>query len=384
LATVPYDEKCKPYNTQQNWDQDAANHKIQSRRSLGNASIQEIKTYLANKFPVVIGANVDEAFKRWKPANEVFKNSTSMGEGHALTIVGYDDAKSAFRIVNSWGKEWGDNGFIWIDYDFLLNSFVQKGNIYIMMSEENSPTPGPNPNPVPNTSGVDLAPWVFSDVSNYLQTGVSNSRSLSFNIYNIGNQPASSSAGWSVYYLYYNAYNANDYGIIFRDNFNTSVQPNTYLCSNTNSCSFNFSLAPNSSFAQAAFNTSAVTRSYLFPQLTGFYYLVLIVDPEGKFTEQNRQNNIFYTTSQTPKYFIQGYSNRSGKPDFAFENVKELNNQNLKTSEFNSAITKENWNAYAPEEIISFIKSKIASGEMQRKIDSSASFSNHVKCAYCK
>jgi hypothetical protein len=38
---------------------------------------------------------------------------------HEVTIVGYDDSKSAFRIVNSWGSAWGDKGFAWLSYDFM-------------------------------------------------------------------------------------------------------------------------------------------------------------------------------------------------------------------------------------------------------------------------
>jgi C1A family cysteine protease len=54
--------------------------------------------------------------------------------GHAMTVVGYNDdiwvdindnniaepaEKGAFRIANSWGDGWQDNGFTWIAYDAL-------------------------------------------------------------------------------------------------------------------------------------------------------------------------------------------------------------------------------------------------------------------------
>jgi hypothetical protein len=53
---------------------------------------------------------------------------------HAMTIVGYNDAiwtdvngnsvvepgeKGAFKVANSWGDEWQDNGFVWLAYDAL-------------------------------------------------------------------------------------------------------------------------------------------------------------------------------------------------------------------------------------------------------------------------
>ena len=43
--------------------------------------------------------------------------------GHALTIIGYDDNMygGAFRVVNSWGEEWGDDGYFWLKYkDFKI------------------------------------------------------------------------------------------------------------------------------------------------------------------------------------------------------------------------------------------------------------------------
>lgn len=38
--------------------------------------------------------------------------------GHAVCVVGYDSEKfgGAFRIINSWGKSWGDEGYFWMRY----------------------------------------------------------------------------------------------------------------------------------------------------------------------------------------------------------------------------------------------------------------------------
>jgi hypothetical protein len=41
--------------------------------------------------------------------------------GHAMCIIGYDDniGGGSFKLVNSWGKEWGKNGFCWLRYNDL-------------------------------------------------------------------------------------------------------------------------------------------------------------------------------------------------------------------------------------------------------------------------
>jgi len=81
--------------------------------------VLRVKRVLANHKPVVVGMNVLRNFyelknaKFWHPQ---IGNTTPAG-GHALVVVGYDDRKEAFRLFNSWGKNWGDEGYIWVKYE---------------------------------------------------------------------------------------------------------------------------------------------------------------------------------------------------------------------------------------------------------------------------
>jgi C1A family cysteine protease len=51
--------------------------------------------------------------------------------GHAVVVIGYDDKKvieiaedndktiGAFKIRNSWGEDWGEEGYGWLPYKYL-------------------------------------------------------------------------------------------------------------------------------------------------------------------------------------------------------------------------------------------------------------------------
>ena len=41
--------------------------------------------------------------------------------GHAVMAVGYDDNKGHFVVRNSWGMEWGDNGYFYMPYEFIIS-----------------------------------------------------------------------------------------------------------------------------------------------------------------------------------------------------------------------------------------------------------------------
>ena len=47
----------------------------------------------------------------------VFSDTNSYsGINHAIVLVGWDDARSAWLLKNSWGPSWGVDGFMWIKY----------------------------------------------------------------------------------------------------------------------------------------------------------------------------------------------------------------------------------------------------------------------------
>lgn len=88
--------------------------------------------------PVIIAMACPVSFENvceiWEPTNEDYNNSHN---GHAVVVTGYDDEKygGSFEILNSWGKEWGKNGYCWIKYKdfehFVYNGYelIEKVNL---------------------------------------------------------------------------------------------------------------------------------------------------------------------------------------------------------------------------------------------------------------
>jgi Papain family cysteine protease/Domain of unknown function (DUF4384) len=93
--------------------------------------------------PVVASLHVSNSFfyakEFWQP-RELFDKDLP---GHAVTIIGYDDNKygGSFEIMNSWGTEWGNSGFMWIRYGDFIQYSEEAYDLYVI--------PG-------KTSGVEL------------------------------------------------------------------------------------------------------------------------------------------------------------------------------------------------------------------------------------
>jgi len=87
-----------------------------------------IKKSLTEGKPVIIAMNTPDSFDNardvWKPA----ENPDNFYYAHALCVVGYDDNRygGAFEVQNSWGRKWGNGGYIWIPYQTFVD-FVYEG-----------------------------------------------------------------------------------------------------------------------------------------------------------------------------------------------------------------------------------------------------------------
>jgi cathepsin K len=81
-------------------------------------TVAEIKAAICKYGPVTASVLVTDAFQNYTNGtfNEIPSNYTSPATNHAILIIGWDDDKNAWLIRNSWGTDWGEDGYMWIDY----------------------------------------------------------------------------------------------------------------------------------------------------------------------------------------------------------------------------------------------------------------------------
>jgi C1A family cysteine protease len=73
---------------------------------------------IASKHPVIVTLLADNSFINAGPGF-IWRTSVAGSLRHCVVICGYDDAKHAYKVMNSFGTSWGDAGFSWIDYDLF-------------------------------------------------------------------------------------------------------------------------------------------------------------------------------------------------------------------------------------------------------------------------
>jgi C1A family cysteine protease len=88
-------------------------------------NLNSVKSALAAGFPVVIGISVYASFESSAVVHTGVVPMPSPTEeflgGHALLLVGYDDATRRFTTRNSWGTGFGDHGYVYLPYSYVTS-----------------------------------------------------------------------------------------------------------------------------------------------------------------------------------------------------------------------------------------------------------------------
>lgn len=114
--------------------EDARLHKVLDYYRITNGDIATMKAALTTGYLIAFGTLVFKHFLDTETAQtgiySLPKSDDVADGGHAITMVGFDDRMTiknkneqvtmgAFKIRNSWGEKWGQNGYFWMPYEFF-------------------------------------------------------------------------------------------------------------------------------------------------------------------------------------------------------------------------------------------------------------------------
>ena len=87
--------------------------------------LTELKLALTKGMPFIFGMMVPKSFYLTPTSGVVTMPNPDEARlgGHALLAVGYNDEKKHFIVRNSWGEEFGDQGYCYMPYEFFTGKY---------------------------------------------------------------------------------------------------------------------------------------------------------------------------------------------------------------------------------------------------------------------
>ncbi|MBZ5559848.1 MAG: C1 family peptidase [Acidobacteriia bacterium] len=89
-------------------------------------ALSHLRTCLAEEYPFVFGLAVHKSMLSRQVKRTglipVPRRGDHMVGGHAVLAVGYDHPRRVFIIRNSWGHDWGHDGYACLPYEFMRSS----------------------------------------------------------------------------------------------------------------------------------------------------------------------------------------------------------------------------------------------------------------------
>ena len=96
--------------------------------------LDDLRRSIAAGIPAMFGFAV---YGNWDRRSAVVPMPSSRDQqvgGHAVVCVGYDDTQDLLLFRNSWGTAFGDAGYGWLPYAYLLRGLVQ--DIWCVLTQE--------------------------------------------------------------------------------------------------------------------------------------------------------------------------------------------------------------------------------------------------------
>jgi hypothetical protein len=113
-----------------------------------NVKRNQIKNKILLDFPILCGIkifkNIDD--KKVKKTgiieipNNINDSDNLLGDnllgGHCIILIGFDDNTKYYKFINSWGSNWGDNGFGYLPYEYITSEYLSD-EFYILKQVTN-------------------------------------------------------------------------------------------------------------------------------------------------------------------------------------------------------------------------------------------------------
>jgi len=134
--TWPYDIENFDEEPSEEAFGEAANFLVEDTMSV-DVNLNEWKQALADGHPIIFGLKLFESFDSQRkpglvPSPSKKESARETHSGHAMLCVGYSDKDKVFIVRNSWGESWGDEGYCYIPYDYLMNEKYNDGDTWVI------------------------------------------------------------------------------------------------------------------------------------------------------------------------------------------------------------------------------------------------------------
>lgn len=107
--------------------------------SVADAKILDVRRALAAGYPVMVALRITQEFVDGQGIIDQPRITDPIIGGHMVALVGYEPdrnlyGQTLFRVLNSWGDRWADDGFGWITEGYLRSGYAS--DLYVVRAWE--------------------------------------------------------------------------------------------------------------------------------------------------------------------------------------------------------------------------------------------------------
>ena len=123
-AFMPYNPKDPAHRATSRANKNASQHKIKNFARLDYSDLDQVRSHLVQNKAIIVSLVITENFINL--SKEVWKKPDgAIRARHSVALIGYDDNKKLFYILNSFGNKWAKKGRCAIPYSWFIRLVKQ-------------------------------------------------------------------------------------------------------------------------------------------------------------------------------------------------------------------------------------------------------------------